>query len=125
MTDDTLSFLLERDGRPSESAGATADASIAKMDASAEPSMLEFSLVGGELLTFPYRTLFVVALNPSRGIIATFSTHNVTITGVHLRSIYDAIVSQKIGRLEAVGTRPQRLVEGVAVIFTITAEERT
>lgn len=82
-------------------------------------------MLGGERLAVPYRTLYAVALKPSTGVVATFATHTVTISGVYLRSIYDSIIKQEADRLEAVGTRPQRLVEGVAVIFLIKAEERT
>jgi hypothetical protein len=122
VIDDTLANLLRRPGDrdvssaagPAESAGVPG-----------EPAMLELLLLDGGRLALPYRTLYSVGLNPSRGIVATFATHTVTIAGVHLLSVYDSLINQTTSHLEAVGNRPKRLIEGVAVIFSITAEERT
>ena len=125
MNDETLAFLLQRSGNPDALTPPIYAEPSEHAAAREEPVMLEVVLLGGERLALPYRTLYAVALHPSTGVVATFATHTVTISGVYLRSTYDSIVKQDANRLEAVGTRPQHLVEGVAVIFSIKTEQRT
>jgi hypothetical protein len=84
-----------------------------------ESFLLDLELVTGERFALPYTSLLSLKLDPSTGLIATFNTHVVTITGVNLRAVYDALVSRAAGTLKAVGDMPAKYADDVVVIYTI------
>src|SRR4051794_9336358 len=99
VTDDTLASLLRRSREAVNEAASPLTEPLPGAGAPAEPVMLELHLLDGGRFAFPYRTLYSVALNPSRGIVATFATHTVTISGVYLQSVYDSLIYQRTSRL--------------------------
>jgi hypothetical protein len=123
MSDDPLQFLLARNNQPQPP--------VEKMPYSEHSKenwrhamMIEFELVAGDRLAFPYTSLLSLSLNPSRGIIATFSTHIVTVTGIHLRSVFAAIQRHEVASLKAADPRPERLPKDQPTVFSIIAAER-
>ncbi len=68
------------------------------IDPQARPSnaMLDFWLVSGNERAFAYTHLYDADFNPSLGIVLTFSDHQVTVHGRHLRELYRAIKRHRV-----------------------------
>lgn len=88
------------------------------------PFMLDFESLGDEHWALPYTSLLSVRMHPSKEIVATFSTHIVTIRGINLRILYKGIVRREIATLKAVGDRLHQYADDVVVISEIRVAER-
>jgi hypothetical protein len=53
-----------------------------------------------------------------------FATHTVRIKGIHLKPIYEAILSEAVGTLREVSDRPHQYPKDVPLIFRIAITQR-
>jgi hypothetical protein len=123
MSDDPLTFLLARNNQPPLPSEEVPYSEHPKENWR-HALMIEFDLGTGNRLAFPYTTLMNVSLNPSHGIIVTFSTHIVTVTGIHLGKVLDAIEKHEVASMKATDPRLVRPQQNRPTIFNIMAAER-
>jgi hypothetical protein len=90
-----------------------------------KPFMLDFQLLNGNHVALPYTSLLFLSFNPSKQIVAMFATHTVTITGVCLMPIYEALLDESVGTLKAIGERVRHPSDGIPIVYSIESAQRT
>ena len=111
--------------RPTSSSASETQAGSPSVVSRREAFMLDLEYANGNRFSLPYTSLLFLKLDPSTALVATFSTHVVTLKGVHLLSVYEALVARSAGTIKAVHGRPIKHPVGVPVIFSIEVAARS